>query len=1175
MADLSSLKGTNFFQFGRIIEKSQAGALEGGQLKDLTRLIQTKPITGQLAESIVSTEEFFTGAQQFEDKYYQLIAEKKNLKLAHRDLNTSLFKQLGIIDLSILNFEDELEMKNLAKNQYKILDMFHNVGFPGIEIPPGANQYRRSFKYEVDQDIVHPLQVIYNQANLSIDPRSIDFADLSVNTQNIMSADQMKRNMAQIQARREGRLFGSINLENILTIDVETSDVMSGKQVRSVGVSRQTFDATTGQISAPSVVDDLSFGFKSPRLGGVVGARNSSLIEEIAAREGLTMLEEEEAIGKFTNLFREMVNADRIVAHNANFDINEMVKTISGLKSYNPNSELGDLIQQFVEKRSQNDMYFMDTLEIGRNYLTEKANELVNARNPVDGIERGRLFQEALFGTEMSQVNLAGKATYVGVTNYAVNTNLLDLMADDANGRHILNKVLVKGSHVAEVDTGLQAYILKYVNSGELEFRKDYQTVSLRSHSSNAAAAISKEQMIELARTRIQRSAQLAPMTNVTDLSIESMSQRMYEYISGDEGIKNVKIGTTTDDMLQYLTPGQIISNQSKGYIKYHGGSFRYFAEGGDEVGYELNQEAAGKYIRNILASARDDSVAQANQMLLNITTPLGQTTTINRAALDIMSTGFDYLSKSSYDQMIENLGHPMTTVSDFNVKAFAENTGLIYKNFMERPAPKTFGQAFSQISGRADPTFDMSLNTGMVQGDVTNFTFRKFTEYGKTLAEIGDPFYFLHPTDKVSSMLISRATSRIAQNKYAEGIGKLSQGKLSETELEQYNDIVKTFGYAKNQTIYNDIFSNIGISHAYMQSESYIEGAGGTFSKKPILPYEYVAEALQEKMPTAAYLSIAEMPETTRPGLGGMEVIPPYQRANISARLDRSQAEILAQKLLDDHLQFQHGSSIVSRFDTKTNEQVTALISDVRQRMADEGLDTADDLVHEAFKREMSTNLMERDVVVGYFNDQFDEDIENLISDLKRMGKDVSGSDVPLRVSFQIAEAKHGTLILSPAYNDGAATAAGLVGRIQTAAKTAVQDLLPRLEESFTEGSDLTKIATRSRKAAISGREISDIVRIYEELKPKLGMAALGVGALGIGYYMYKKTQENNLYSETMESQPYEVGSSYRQQDYSEFGSSRLDTLSTAGVVGGLDRGKIGHNRMGNNKYSHLYGGQ
>jgi hypothetical protein len=36
---------------------------------------------------------------------------------------------------------------------------------------------------------------------------------------------------------------------------------------------------------------------------------------------------------------------------------------------------------------------------------------------------------------------------------------------------------------------------------------------------------------------------------------------------------------------------------------------------------------------------------------------------------------------------------------------------------------------------------------------------------------------------------------------------------------------------------------------------------------------------------------------------------------------------------------------------------------------------------------------------------------------------------------------------------------------------------------------------------------------------------------------------------------------------------SSRRDPLVTAGVVGNLDRNKIGHTQMGANKYNHLYG--
>ena len=44
-------------------------------------------------------------------------------------------------------------------------------------------------------------------------------------------------------------------------------------------------------------------------------------------------------------------------------------------------------------------------------------------------------------------------------------------------------------------------------------------------------------------------------------------------------------------------------------------------------------------------------------------------------------------------------------------------------------------------------------------------------------------------------------------------------------------------------------------------------------------------------------------------------------------------------------------------------------------------------------------------------------------------------------------------------------------------------------------------------------------------------------------------------------------------QQDNQQT-SARRDPLVTAGVVGNLDRNKIGHTGMGPNKYNHLYGG-
>jgi hypothetical protein len=109
------------------------------------------------------------------------------------------------------------------------------------------------------------------------------------------------------------------------------------------------------------------------------------------------------------------------------------------------------------------------------------------------------------------------------------------------------------------------------------------------------------------------------------------------------------------------------------------------------------------------------------------------------------------------------------------------------------------------------------------------------------------------------------------------------------------------------------------------------------------------------------------------------------------------------------------------------------------------------------------------------------------------------------------------------------------------------------------------------------AGRD--DAVRLaYRNALPKIGYGALAVGVLGAGYYINEKRKENNLYDETVEQQPYEKTGFVSQQNdgFVQINSpisSRRDPLTTAGVVGTLDRNKVGHTQMGPNKYNHLYG--
>ena len=106
-----------------------------------------------------------------------------------------------------------------------------------------------------------------------------------------------------------------------------------------------------------------------------------------------------------------------------------------------------------------------------------------------------------------------------------------------------------------------------------------------------------------------------------------------------------------------------------------------------------------------------------------------------------------------------------------------------------------------------------------------------------------------------------------------------------------------------------------------------------------------------------------------------------------------------------------------------------------------------------------------------------------------------------------------------------------------------------------------------------------NSMLDFYIAHKKKIGAGGLGLVAAGAAYYISKRYRENRLYEETIRSQPSQgviqgEGVSDQYELQASISSFRRDPLVTAGVVGNLDRNKINHFRMGNDKYNHLYSG-
>jgi hypothetical protein len=201
----------------------------------------------------------------------------------------------------------------------------------------------------------------------------------------------------------------------------------------------------------------------------------------------------------------------------------------------------------------------------------------------------------------------------------------------------------------------------------------------------------------------------------------------------------------------------------------------------------------------------------------------------------------------------------------------------------------------------------------------------------------------------------------------------------------------------------------------------------------------------------------------------------------------------------------------------------------------------------------------------------------------------DVRMQDMKMRIAH--ADTGSGTLTLSAISDSTADDMVGRTSRIAQEETYAAFDKTNKLNEIFTD-SGKKRRAQRVVTAAKNSSATDDAIDLsrkpamdfstkmtdfYLNNKPKIGFAALGLAVAGVGYYIAKDRREQRVYEETREVQNFEPASPRTMKPnfnaMSSPQSTRRDPLVTAGVVGGLDRNKVNHTKMGPNKYNHLYG--
>jgi hypothetical protein len=296
--------------------------------------------------------------------------------------------------------------------------------------------------------------------------------------------------------------------------------------------------------------------------------------------------------------------------------------------------------------------------------------------------------------------------------------------------------------------------------------------------------------------------------------------------------------------------------------------------------------------------------------------------------------------------------------------------------------------------------------------------------------------------------------------------------------------------------------------------------------------------------------------------------------------QLSQDEGKKLSEKILEIMQDRKKVIGLMGGDEAKINESVFTAVNEAQAATKTKGNIT--NLVDS-----MTQSIMERGIVVGQAGEAASEEI---ISQLGQAGV-VTGNDVLLNhrtASEAVTGVSSDFLVVNPFMDREAAKIAGLSGALQTAEEV-IDNNGVKLSKSAIAGNRVAEVIGQDASTAKNigrnitrgklGENANTILELYSAHKAKLGYGALGLGAAAAGYYMFKKHRERQLYNETLEQQPTERAISTDQmhdsdRSFTQVSSFRRDPLATAGVVGNLDRAKIGHTQMGPNKYNHLFGG-
>jgi hypothetical protein len=986
---------------------------------------------------------------------------------------------------------------------------------------------------------LNPANIVLNRTIFNVNPNRTGFDAFNLGTSNLMgfrSLNQMfsvdettgkttLKNMKDVIAGRSVKMF-----------DVETSGVFRNSQIVQMALADISSDGT--------ISPGFNASFKSPQLGGLMYGEQKPFSDLFSS--GKIIGSEnggKEFLDESTKMINDLIDSRSVIAgHNLNFDIQKLTGTMKQMPAYANHEGAKAAIERLHSSIESGETTLLDTLEYTRAYMNDLVNSAVDEEFARTGAARtdsevAKLYRQFIYSPEtMADIRIGGGAAYSSVEAIALNTDLTARIVRDAEAGDEAAKVLLdkmqRGSHLADTDTILQSFILRYTTTSDSDERLQLARPG-GGKSSSVYEALSEDAKItaDNMRKKIYRSSANVPTKNIAD--IEHLSESTFNYILTDEGIQKVTL--FSDDA-------------TKGYIRYDTTEAKFMQYSPEGV-----SEYSGSFdsVRGILERARGGDSGAAN-LIANFGVTYGQ-----QSRAQEMRKITEAIGAASSGEMTK--------------ESILGSIGKVYKNFSSSPSLSEAIRISS--SGKSAPApFTMGYGVGSLDEYLT-----KAIDVARSTNQAAMPYGFLDENSRVFSTILAEATHTNAEDARLNIINQLNKEGISEEARAKLMAELDSLSYSS----YMDIFSETGLSHFQTQKEAYLglkvnadAAAESTidFGSRVFLPTEVLQDVVNSEAVKGA---LGE--NVMGRGRVSLSVLKNKENENVinlfwqlDATAKSTDYEIIAKQLVDDALAAHHARAADTAVETGI-DTATALQKLGAEFQAAIDLSKRD---KDYLVKNLASRIEEGGIGYAY---QGGAKAQRTISSLLRAGWDLINDKLINETASHI-DVVGDTVRISAFANETALQVSGNVANMQGANATVVESLnkAANILEETKSVAEARKIMTRSRLGA--GENVA--LNFFINNKKLIYGTGLGILAAGAGYYAYGKYKENQFYNETLEQQPTTQRPSnsnmmsYTMQEPQTSSSFRRDPLVTAGVVGNLDRNKIGHYNMSSKKHSHLFGG-